>query len=174
MNCFLTEIMQFASGFVPVNLATAANTGDWISLANFDRVAILFHKGVGTAGEDPVITIQQATAAAGTNAKALNVTRVDKKQGADLTAIGQFTVSTSASPATNDTFSTNTWTNSTLAEEQAIVLIHFRAQDLDVNNGFYFIQASIADVGTNSQIGGIMVIPYGARYPQQALPSVLA
>jgi hypothetical protein len=170
----ITELMQFASGFVPVNLATAANTGDWFSLANYGRIAFLFHKGAGTAGEDPVITIQQATAAAGTGAKALNVTRVDTKQGADLAAIGTFTVSTSASPATNDTFSTNTWTNSTLAEEQAIVVIEFRAQDLDVNNGFYFVQASIADVGTNSQIGSLQAILYEPRYPQQVLPSALA
>lgn len=162
----LIEFMQIAGCIVPVNLATAANAGDWVSMADFDRIAIVIFKGVGTAGEDPTITLQQATDASGTGAKALNFVRVDVKQGALLTAIGEFTTTIQTAA--------NTYTNATLAETQAIIVIDVMASDLDVNNSFKFIQASIADVGTDSQIGCGLYLAYGCRYQSKTLPSVLA
>ncbi len=161
-----TEMCQIACGFVPVNLATAANPGDWVSMENFKRLAIIFFKGAGTAGDDPTITVTQATDAAGTGSKALNFQRVARKQGADLFAIGQFTTT---APAAGNTF-----TNDTLAETQAIIVIDIDANELDVNNGFKFVQATVSDVGTNAQMGALLYIPYWPRYAQLELPSVLA
>ena len=162
----ITEFLQIAAGFVPVNLATAANNGDWVSFADFNRLAIVLFKGAGTAGEDPTITVEQATAAAGTGNKALNFTTVYKKQGADLAAIGQFTTVTQAAG--------NTFTHDALAEEQAIVVIDVKSSDLDVNNGYQFVQAKIADVGSGAQIGCVLYLAYGAKYQQATLPSILA
>jgi hypothetical protein len=171
-NKLLTEEIQIASAFVPVNMATGANAGDRVSLKGYQGVAIVFFKGAGTAGQDPTITLTQYQEASGGASAALNITRVDKKQGADLTAIGMDTVSTSASPATNDTFNANTWTNSTLAEEQALVVIDVKAEDL--TEGYDFIGMSVADVGTNAQIGCALYLLYGPRYAASPLPSALA
>jgi hypothetical protein len=173
MNRHFVEKNQIASGFVPVNLATGANNGDWVSLKGYGRCAIVLFKGAGTAAQDPTITLEQARTVGGSGNKALDITRVDKKQGAALTSIGTFTKSTAASPATNDTFSNNTWTNSTLAEEQAIVVIDVRAEDLDIDGGFDCIQAKIADVGTNSQIAGMLYVLHEPRYGMEALPSAI-
>lgn len=175
MNQHFVEKNQIAQGFLPVLMNSGANAGDWVSLKNYGRVAIVFFKAVGTGGDDPVITLEQATDVSAGGAKALNITRVDKKQAAtNLLAVGTFTKSTSDSPASNDTFSTNTWTNSDLAEQAAIVVIDVKAEDLDIDGGFDCIRASIADVGTNAQLGCLLYILHEPRYPQETLPSAIA
>lgn len=159
----LADELQIAAGFVPVNMASGANDGDWVSMKFYRHLTVVLFKGAGTAGEDPTITMEQATAVAGTSAKALTFTTIYKKQGADLFTIGQFTKVTQAAAAT--------YTDGTLAEEQAIVLIEFNAEDLDVEGGFDCVRARVADVGNSSQIGGLLYILSGPRYtpPQSAI-----
>lgn len=174
MNQHFVEKNQICQGFLPVAMNAGANAGDWISLKNYGRCAIVFFKAVGTAGDDPIITLEQATDVSAGSAKPLAITRVDKKQAAtNLLAVGTFTKSTAAAPATNDTFDANTWTNSDLAEQAAIVVIDVMAEDLDVNGGFDCIRASIADVGTNAQLGVMIYVPHEPRYASGTLPSAI-
>jgi hypothetical protein len=174
MNKQITETAQIVQGFLPVAMNTGANAGDWVSLKEFGRCAVVFYKAVGTNGDDPIITLSQATVVAGSDTKALNITRVDKKQAAtNLLAVGQFTTSTSGSPASHDTFSANTWTNSDLAEQAAIVVIDIQASDLDIANGFCCIQASVGDVGTNADLGCMLYFLYDARDASATLPSAI-
>jgi hypothetical protein len=58
---------------------------------------VLFHKGIGTAGDDPTLTILQGTDVAfGTN-KALNFTTIYTKQDlTQLSDVGQWTKVTQA------------------------------------------------------------------------------
>jgi hypothetical protein len=106
---FLTEEAQLVAAIIPVDLSTAANNGDWVSLKNYDELDIIIFKAAGTAGDDPVITLKQASDVAGTGAKALNFTRVDAKVGVQ-TGIGQFTKNTQAAG--------NTYTDLVSAESQ--------------------------------------------------------
>jgi glucokinase len=106
----------------------------------------------------------------------LNITRIDKKQAAtNLLAVGTFTKSTSASPASNDTFNTTngTWTNSDLAEQAAIVVIDIKAEDLDIANGFDCVSMTIADVGTNAQLGTAIAILWDPRNSKSPLESAI-
>lgn len=174
MNRHFVEKNQVCQGVLPVDFQTGANNGDWVSLKEFGRCAIVFFKAIGTAGDDPVLTLKQASDVAGTGAKALNITDVRKKQAAtNLLAVGQFTQSTSGSPATNDTFSTNTWTNSDLAEQAAIVVIDVKAEDLDLANSFDCIQLSVADIGGNAQLATFLYFLHEPRYALAALPSAI-
>ena len=177
MNKLLVEKLQIAQAILPVSLDGGANAGDWVSLKNYNRCAIVVFKAVGTAGDDPVIAVKQATDVAGTGAKAVGFTRVDKKQAAtNLLAVGAFTKSTSAAPATNDVFDTaaGTFTNTDLAEQAAIIAIDIKAEDLDLDNNFDCIQVSIADVGANAQIGAALYLLHDPRYSEAALPSAIA
>jgi hypothetical protein len=137
---------QIISAFDPVDMSAAANNGDWISLKNYGRVVVVLFKKAGTAGDDPVFTLKQATDTAGTGAKALNFTTVYSKVG-DLTAAGQnsFTKVTQAAA--------NTYTDATSAENPAILVVEILAQDLDADGGFNAVQLSVPDVGANAQIG---------------------
>src|SRR3954468_5365170 len=89
-NSLLVERVQICGGFRPVDLSTAANNGDWVSMKDFDSCVVIFFKAAGTAGDDPTLTLKQATDVSGTGAKALNFSRIDFKQGT-LTALGTFT-----------------------------------------------------------------------------------
>jgi hypothetical protein len=157
-NALFVEQAQIVPAFVPVNLATAANPGDWVSMKNYARCTIIFLAGTGTASDDAVITLEQATAVAGTGNKALTFTRIDVKQGADLAAIGEFTTVTQTAATS--------YTSLTSAETQNLWVIDVKAEDLDTDNGYDCIQASIGDVGTNAKIGTVLYILWGARYAQ--------
>jgi hypothetical protein len=160
----LLDRLQICAGVVPVNLATGANDGDWVSLKNYNHLVVIAFAGAGGAGEPPTLTMEQATAVAGTGAKALTFTKVNVKNGADLTAIGQFTEVTQAAAATYALAAGDT---------QKIVVVEFDAQDLDVANGFDCVRARIADVGSTSQIGMILYLLSEPRYAGKPLPSAI-
>lgn len=161
------EQFQICEGFQPVNMATAANDGDWVCVRDYGKLVVLLYKGIGTAGEDPTLTIEQATSAAGAGAKALNFTTVYKKQAAtDLQTTAAWTKVTQASG--------NTFTHTDLAEQAAIIGIEFDAEDFDTNGGFLFARGRVADVGAAAQIGGLCYILCDARYRGATLPSAIA
>lgn len=175
-NKHFVEKNQVVLGFNPVALNAGAPTVDWVSMKGYGRCAIVFIKAVGTNGDDPTLAFKQATKVDGTGSKVLAVSRIDKKQAAsNLTAVGTFTKSTSDSPASNDTFNTTngTWTNSDLAEQAAVVIADIKAEDLDIANDFDCVSVTIADVGTNAQLGTLLFILHEPRNLKEALASAI-
>jgi len=165
-NVSFFDQFQVCAGFIPVDMSTAANSGDWLNMENYESVVFLLYKAAGTAGDDPTLTIQQATDASGTGAKALTFTDIYVKQGT-LTSVGQYTRTTQAAA--------NTYTDATSAEIAAIWGVQVRAEDLDIENAFTFVQGSVADVGVNAQLGALLCIGINARYGLgDNLPSMLA
>lgn len=171
MSLFI-EQCQIVPAFGPVNMATAANNGDYVSLKNYKHVVVMFHGMVGTAGEDPVLTFQQAQDVSGTGVKSLNVNaaKVYKKQAAtNLLSTGTW------SSASADV-STNQWTNTDAAEQEEIVVAEFDADELDTDNGFDCFRANVGDVGASSQLGACYYILTEPRYQAQptSMPSAIA
>lgn len=138
------EGANIVSAFVPVDMSAAANNGAWVSLKNYRRCIAVLFGAVGTAGEDPVFTLRQATANDGTGAKALTFERVYKKVGT-LTGVGTFTLATQAAA--------NTHTDAVSAETQKIIAVEILAEDLDAEGGFDHVQLQIPDVGIAAQLG---------------------
>lgn len=155
-NAKLLEVLNIGSVIAPVDLSTAANTGDWINVSKYHDFMLVLFKGVGTAGDDPTITIEQATAAAGTGNKALKFTTLYTKQDTALTSVGTWTEVTQAAA--------NTYTDATSAEDQALWAIPFNTDELDIDGGFTHVQASVGDVGTNAQIGCAFIILGTPKY----------
>ena len=161
-----SERFQVVPAFSPVNLATtAAGVGDWVNFSDVLHATLLFVKGVGAAGEDPTITLQQAkTAAGGSNATFLGIKRIDKKQTAtDLTATGTFTKVTQTAAAT--------FTHTDLAEQAAVILIDI--DPCDLTDGFNWVQATIADVGSTEQVGCLVWL-LEMKHAQETLLTVIA
>jgi hypothetical protein len=174
MNTHFLEKNHVVSAFLPVAMNSGAPSVDWVSLKNYGRCAVVFFKAIGTNGEDPTITLLQATDVSGTGSKGITINRVDKKQAAtNLLTTGQFATSTPAVPGSHDTFSTNTWTNSDLAEQAAIVVIDIKAEDLDIQNSFDCVSFTIADVGTNAQLGCAFFIMHEPKFGVDPLPSAI-
>lgn len=173
MNPFvnpLGSVIDIIPAVMPLDLQTA-RAGDAISLKNAAGVLILVVKGAGTAGDDPDFTLYQQSDVANSlsDAKALNAIDVIwKKQGAALTAVGTWT---KVEQTADEVFSAD----ATSAEEQALYAIWVPATALDRDGGFDCIRLDVADVGNNAQLGCVLYILAGLRYPSDPanLPSAI-
>jgi hypothetical protein len=175
VNQHFCEKNQTTPGFIPVSVNTGAPVVDWVNMANYGRCAFIYYKGIGTNGDDPTITLLQATKDDGTGSKPLNIARVDKKQSTtNLNTVGTFTISTPANPATHDTFTANTWTNSDLAESVAVIVIDVKAEDLDAANGFTCVSVTVAEtVNANPQLAAGLFILHEPKYSANPLPTAV-
>jgi hypothetical protein len=70
MRC-LVETRRIEAGCGPVNTTGAAVTGAYVSMKDFNHLTIIIQQGAW-AGGTPAVTLKQATAIAGTGAKALS------------------------------------------------------------------------------------------------------
>ena len=157
------EIADIIPAFVPADMHTSANNGQWVDMKFISKLLCVLLKAAGTAGDDPVITLKQATSNAGANAKSLNFTRARTKIGAIATT-PQWTIATQSAA--------NTYTP-TSAASPALIAVEVSQTDLDLNNGFNFVQFSIPSTGANPQLGTAFYIAYGVRYAQAIMPSEL-
>ena len=158
--------INIVEGFLPVDLQTAANDGDWVSLRNYHNCAVVFVSAIGTATDDPTLTMEQATAVAGTGAKALNFTVIHRKQAAtDLTATGTWTRTAQTAAAT--------FTNGTSAEQDLIWIVDFVDTELDAANDFDCLRGRVNNIGSNAQLGYLYYALYNPRVEQATLLSAI-
>ncbi len=151
----MLDFLNAAPAFVPVDMKTAANSGDWVNLKHYGRVVVLLFKGVGDAAEPAILELKQATDNAGAGAKALSIKKVYTKLDADGLNVAAWT---EADPTTANTY------NAT-GNLAGLVAFEVRAEDLDVNGGFTHIQVNVADVGAVAQLGGVLYLFGNPRYP---------
>ena len=111
-----------------------------------------------------MITLQQATSNSGTNAKALTFTRIRTKIGA-IAATPQWAVVSQTAANTATPVS---------AASPALIVVEVQPTDLDLANGFGYVQLSIPDTGSNAQLGTGFYIAYGLRFAQNVPPSALS
>lgn len=164
-----------APAFGPVDLHTANNPGAWVSMKGYNRLAIVFIKGVGTAGDDPVITVNQAQDLSGTGSKALTFARVRVNQGGPTIPAGQGfslivrdnTGNVEAGATMVNAAPTNSFTLTGGAVDHALVGIDIHAAHLDVQNGFSTVQVSVAQAATATQLGVAYYVLFQAREAQQ-------
>lgn len=165
MNHLFVEGCQVVPMVMPVNLATAGASSDFVSMENYNRLTIMFVAGIGAAGQDPEVTVLQA-ATNGGSTKALNFTRIDVKQATALTSVGTFTTVTQAAA--------NTYTSDTSGELQKLWVIDVQGEDLDVDGGYAWVQVTIADPGTDAQLAAVIGILSEPRYAKNPIPSAIA
>jgi hypothetical protein len=166
-NFKFAEGFQLVAAWDPVDVNSTAQTGDIVSLENYQRCAVVVHAKAGSATTgDITLTIVQCTDVSNSlaDAKALNFTRIDVKQGADSAAIGQFTATTQTAA--------NTYTSATSGEADLIWVVDFGADELDIANDFDCIRASLGAT-SSAKVVGCMYVLYGAKYGTDPLPSAI-
>ncbi len=150
----LIEMVNICQCITPVDFDTGANAGDWVSLKHYTGVLIVVHTSIGNSGQDPDLTIEQATAVDGSGNKALNIVEAFDKVGSATIPAGVWTRTSS---------SDNTFENLVSAEKEHIVAIDIQIDQLDISGGYDCVQCSVADVGGNAQLGSALYILYGPR-----------
>ena len=63
---------KVVAGFVPIDLASGAQLGDWVSVKDYDSLTVLYISDVGVAGQDVTVKLQQATDNANAGVKDLD------------------------------------------------------------------------------------------------------
>ncbi|MFO0966840.1 MAG: hypothetical protein U0793_14805 [Gemmataceae bacterium] len=159
----LIEKAQITAGFVPLDLQTQRD-GDWVGMQDYNHLTIVFYKGVGTANDDPIVTLQQAQDNSGTGAKALTFTEIWRKQASDVQTVAQFTKTTQSAA--------NTYTT-TAAASQAIWVLEIDADMLDVDGGFKYVRLTLNDIGSNPQLGCVLYILTEPRFADATPPTAL-
>jgi len=127
-----TEILA-----VPIDTTGAVVASDWLSMAHYDHVDLHILQGAW-AGGTPAVTLDQATAAAGTGTKTLSFVTYYSKTALTGTAWTKTAV-------TSDTFSLTAVAN-------ILTVIPIDADQLDADNDFTFLQLDIASPGANADL----------------------
>ena len=146
----LGRLFDLAPVFLPVDMSAAANGGLRVSLENAEAVTFVLYKALGTAGDDPVITVREANAASGGTEQDLDVVTKYYYKG-DASVSGNETW-TEATQAAGDIDLDGTLD----AEEAGFVVFTVAASELSDN--FTHVTFDVADVGTNAQLGAALAI----------------
>ncbi len=140
----------------PKSYSGAAATKKWVSLKNYTNLTIIIITGAWAAGT-VAVTVEQATAVAGTGNKAVSFT----DYWDDLTASGTLV----KKAAVANTFNLDT--------ALKMYVIEIDARMLDIAGGFDCVSFVGASPGANADFYGVTYILHGSRYQGAAQPSAL-
>lgn len=150
----------------PLDTTGAAYDTLYVKLGQYRRLAIIIVVGNRAGATTPNVTLTQATSSGGAGAKSLafdqawGVDGVAQTSGKDtLTAL---TVTSDAVPLS--------------ANDNSVLVIDIRADQLDINNGFKWVKATIATPGANACPVAVVGIAYAGDHvaKPETLPTLLA
>lgn len=157
---------------VPItNVATAGANGIYASMVHVKRLHILIVLAAGTGGEEIDVTLKQAINAYGDSGKALNITSLYYKAGANLAAVNTWTEVTAitrhASVATIDT---EVVAGAETLQKTFLIVVD--EEDLDTNNGFTHVRVELSDPGDGARNGAILYIASEMSYQGDEKPGL--
>ena len=158
MGIALGKLFDIVPGVLPLDLQEA-RTGDMVNVRGCNHVTIVIVKGVGTDGDDQTFTLRQATTVGGT-AKDLAIIDEywEKEAATDLTGTGTWTRVTQTAAATIAPGDPS-------AQDAAVYVIEVDVEEMDIAGGFDCLQLNNDGAGANAQLGCIIYILSGLRYP---------
>lgn len=144
MEAYLAEKVGIKAAIVPVDANTAAITGDRISVAKGDRVAVVLNFGASTGAVVNINLKQHTAASAGTSA-ALSVANPYYKK---INTATQFTKVEPVAAASAYDLSTD------LAASKGIVVFEVLSEQLDNENGFSYFSVDLDDSTAAKLVSG--------------------
>ena len=153
MNAFLLEKSNLKLAADPVDANAAAITGARIGLQKADRVSVVLQMGDSTSAVVQ-LSLQQHSAASGGTTKALSIANPYYYKAGAATS---FTKVVPGSAAASYDVSTQ------FADEPGILVLEVLGEDLDVDGGFGWISANLAD-STAAKIVSICYVQSALRF----------
>lgn len=147
-NALLLEQVNLKQAFLPVDLNTAAVTGNRVSMAGAKKLAIVISLG-DSVGATVEFALKQHTAGSGGSSKALSVINpYFTKAGAatEFTKVEQ--------DAAEDTYDLS----ADFAAQEGVVVFEVLAEDLDVNNGYTHVSVDVTDSAAAKVGAGVYVL----------------
>lgn len=153
MNALFLEKQNIKLAHLPVDLNTAAITGERIKVATGDKVAIVAAFGDSTSATAVQYTLRQHNAASsGTSKDLTSANPYFYKKGAETS----FTKVTPSSAAALVDVTTQ------FASDEGVLVIEVLGEQLDVKNGFFWLSVDIADAGA-AKLGSTMYVLQDVR-----------
>jgi hypothetical protein len=168
LNSQLFEAIDMVDSFVPVDLATGANTGLWYSVRDYHRFAVVLERAgaSGHSADVSTITVRQASDSSGTGAKSLTTGRRRYKTDMSTAAGDTWVIDDTTTLA-------NTYTSPAgKGDKRTLTVMEFEGQALDDVGGFHWVQASV-DQASNSCIGYCVLVFFANRHSQRVPVSTL-
>lgn len=161
----LGAVFDIGSAFTPVDFNTSDTaTGHRVHMRNYESIAFVLFKGAGTAGADPVVTVQEHNAASsGTSQNLAVITEFYSKTETTLDGDEVWARTAQAAAATANC-------GLTTAEEEGIHVFQFEAGQLSA--GFEWISCNIAATVANAQLVSGLYILTGLKVMRE--PTLLA
>lgn len=156
MEAFLMEKATVKQVAGPVDLNTAAITGNRVSMKGFERVAFIVSLGDSTSATALEFTTRQHDAASSGNSKDLDHANPYYHK------VGAATSFTKVTPTVADALITMT---SALADEPGTVVIEVLAEDLDRANNYAWVSLDLADAGAAKIVSVVAVCMGPAQKP---------
>lgn len=151
---------DIASAFTPVDFNTSdAATGHRVHMRNYESICCVLFKGAGTAGADPVITVQEHNAATAGTSQTLAV--IDEYYYKAETVLDGDEAWTRATQAAAGTASVDTW-----AEVELLAAVEIEAPSMSA--GFEWISFNIAATVANAQLVSGLYIMSGLKIARRA------
>jgi hypothetical protein len=167
------QIVPIMTGGV-LDVRNQTRTGDYVCMKDFRNLTIVVHFADGQAGDDVKLTVEQATDAAGTGHKAVNVLqtgRIFTKLGAaDVTAVGGWTQETQA-------VADEEYTHADAGEQSGLYVVELSDEDFDLAGGFDWVRCDITGIAnTAAKLACGEYILWNPRYSHApaSMPSVIA
>jgi hypothetical protein len=158
LNNLLAEEAKLVFALPPAVPSSAAPT--YVSLKNYERIAIIVLVKNATTVTGSAITLKQATSVAAAGEKALAFTTAKRN------------IDTGAADALADfTVSSNTFTTDATNSKNLMYVIEVKADDLDVNNGFDCVKVGVGDA--TAATVAVLYALRGAKYATNPLPSAI-
>jgi hypothetical protein len=142
-------------------------TGDLVNMEHYDRIYLLLRKAGSEDVDDGSLQVLQATVAAGSDVKGVNVRRCWYKKGT-MTAQGVWTEVVLTTP--DDLLGFGATANGTrvvadVGTDALYLLVEVLNTDLDLNNGFKFVTGKIeGDESNNAVLYTLDAILAGGSY----------
>lgn len=155
MKNFLLNTHKVLWACEPKSYVAGAATAKYVSLKNYQQMTIIIQTGAWAAGT-AAVTLSQATAVAGTGAKALSFSEMYS----DETTGGTLVKNT----VTGDTFNLDT--------ANKIYVIQVDADSLDASNGYDCCSIAIAIAG-GVDLYGVIYILGDSRFKEDTPPSAI-
>ncbi len=137
-NFFSVENGRYVQAFVPIDTNGVGQTGDYVNLKNYRRCAVIIQSGAWAAGT-AAVTLNQAKTNAGGSAKALPFTRYWLSS----------TLSSTTDVPVETAVVSNTF-NVSAASKLHVIEVH--VNDLDIANGFFWLNVATATPGANATL----------------------
>jgi len=153
LNALLSEQVKFVEGLLGV--VPSSTTPDYVSLKNFERIAVIILVKNATTVTGSEITLKQATSVAGGAEKPLAFTKAYRNLD---TAAGDV--------LTEFAVASNTFTSDSTNSKNLMYVIEVQAEHLDVNNGFDCIRAGTGDATAATVT--VLYALFGAKFGTKA------